>query len=94
MCDLLNAYERRKLVSDNFISGRLDQKSIDIFKPIKRQSLLTFSTKEIKGKQLMADKDNNTLKADRNMFGRLLVIAQTRQLVMREVLQFELGPLP
>ena len=49
MCDLLNAYERGKLASDNFISERLVQKSIGIFKPIKRQSLLTFSTKEIKG---------------------------------------------
>ncbi|CAC5401974.1 unnamed protein product [Mytilus coruscus] len=93
LCDLLNAYEKGKLASENFITERLIQKSTDIFKPIKRQSLLTFSTKEIKGKQLMADK-NNTLKADRNLFGRLLVIAQTRQLDMREVLQFELGPLP
>ncbi|CAC5416826.1 unnamed protein product [Mytilus coruscus] len=96
MCDLLNAYEKGKLASENFITERLTciQKSTDIFKPIKRQSLLTFSTKEIKGKRLMADKNNNTLKADRNLFGRLLVIAQTRQLDMREVLQFELGPLP
>ncbi|CAC5416584.1 unnamed protein product [Mytilus coruscus] len=93
LCDLLNAYEKGKLASENFIIERIIQKSTDIFKPIKRQSLLTFSTKEIKGYQLMADK-NNTLKADRNLFGRLLVIAQTRQLDMQEVLQFELGPLP
>ena len=94
MCDLLNAYEKGKFASEIFITKRLIQKSTDIFKPIKRQSLLTFSTKKIKGKQLMADKNYNTLKADGNLFGRLLVIAQTRQLDMREVLQFELGPLP
>ena len=56
--------------------------------------MLTFSTKLIKSKQLITDKNNNTLKADINLFCRLLLIAQTRQLDMREVLKFELGPLP
>ena len=41
----------------------------------------------------MADKNNKTLKADKNKLCRLVVIAKTRQLVMREVLWFELGPL-
>ena len=79
------------MTSEYVITERLIQKSTDIFKPIKRKSLLTFSTKEIKGKQLTADENNNALKADRNCFGRLLVTAHTRQLDMREVLQFELG---
>ena len=52
MCD---AYKKGKLASYNFISERLVQKSIGIFKPIKRQALLSFSTNEIKGKQLITD---------------------------------------
>jgi len=34
------------------------------------------------------------LKADRDLFARLLVVAQTRDMDLREVLQYSLGPLP
>ena len=64
MCDLLNAYEKGKFSSEIFITERLIQKSTDIFKTLKRKSLLTFLKKEIKGKQLLADKNNKTLRAD------------------------------
>ena len=37
----------------------------------------------------MSDKNNITLEAYTHLFGSLLVIAQTRQLNMREVVQFE-----
>ena len=42
----------------------------------------------------MGDKNSIILKADKNLFGSLHVIAQTRQFDIREVLQFELCPLP
>ena len=34
------------------------------------------------------------MKADRNIFARLTVIAQTRELDMQNVLKYELGPIP
>ena len=34
------------------------------------------------------------VRADRNLFARLLIVAQTRSLYMRDVLCYELGPLP
>ena len=34
------------------------------------------------------------LKADRNIFAGLTVIAQTRELDMQNVLKYELGPIP
>ena len=47
-----------------YITERLIQKSTDIFKTLKRKSLLTFLKKEIKGKQIMADKNNKILRTD------------------------------
>ena len=34
------------------------------------------------------------LKADRSLFGRIIVIGQSRKIDVRELLQYSLGPLP
>ena len=56
--------------------------------PIPKRALKTFS---VKTKVSKADK-NTILKADRHLFARL--IAQSRQLNMRDVLRHELGQIP
>ena len=40
-----------------------------------------------KGKEIV-------LKADRNLFGHIIVVAQTRKLEMKKVLSYPLGPIP
>ena len=45
-------------------------------------------------RSVMGAGKNETLKADRNIFAELTVIAQTRGLDMQNVLRYELGPIP
>ena len=51
----------------------------------------TLKTKKVsrggKGKELV-------LKAERNLFGQMILVAESRQLHMRDVLAHPLGPLP
>jgi hypothetical protein len=64
--------------------------NIPFHDPIPKGALKIFS---VKTKVSKTDK-NTILKADRHLFARLLVIAQSRQLNMRDVLRHELGSIP
>ena len=76
-----------------FMEERLISNNTDFFEPIKRHAIKSFKdlTKtakiNIKGKE-------EILRADRSLFARMAVIAQTREMNMREVLSHPLGPLP
>lgn len=56
-------------------------------------SLQTFAVKNKTVQSTKVEK-NAMIKADRNLFARMLVIAQSRHLNMKEVLEYELGPIP
>jgi hypothetical protein len=58
-----------------------------------RFNLKTFSNLHKKSSVKAADKIV-LLKADRNLFARLLVIAQCRKMDIRQLLYHELGPIP
>ena len=88
--DLLSAKDVGAKAADDFISERLKSSSKGFYDPISKNGLKTFS---VKSKVSKTDR-NAIIKADRHLFARLLVIAQSRQLNMRNVLQFELGPIP
>ena len=60
--------------------------------PLPRQNLKTFKD-AVKTKKIKVNGKEHILKADRKLFGRLTVIAQSRALNMREVLKYPLGPL-
>ena len=64
-------------------------KFFDIFPKIKLNSFSTLKSKEIvqKDKKIM-------LKADKNHFGMMAAISQSRNLDMKEVLSHPLGPIP
>ena len=61
--------------------------------PIKKQKLKTFSSIG-KKKVVKTSTQNAILKADRNLFAQMILIAQTRDLNMAEVLRHPLGPIP
>ena len=88
--DLLLAQEKGNKACIKFIEDRLVSKAEMFHDPLPRMNLQTFS---VKNKHISV-KENARIKADRNLFARLLVIAQSRLLNMREVLEFELGPVP
>ena len=94
--DLIGAYDTGKTAFELFKTERLEK-----IPPLKKfhdtipqQKLRTFSdmnktkrVREASGKEII-------LKADRNLFAHMVIIAQSRKLEMKEVLAHPLGPLP
>ena len=90
--DLMNASKVGEEAFEAFRTRRLENNTVDFFATLKKQKLKTFSdvyTKKVtcKGKEIV-------LKADRNLFGHIIVVAQTRKLEMKKVLSYPLGPIP
>ena len=93
--DLLHAHTVGEEAYQKFKTSRLEKDqsdAVDFYAKMKKQKLKTFSniaTKKVKckGKDII-------LKADRNLFGHMIVIAQGLKLDMREVLSQPLGPIP
>ena len=90
--DLMNASTVGEEAFEAFINRRLENNTVDFFATMKKQKLKTFSdvyTKKVtcKGKEIV-------LKADRNLFGHIIVVAQTQKLEMKKVLSYPLGPIP
>ena len=89
--DLCTAYDKSKEAMTAFIRIRLTTNEIFFHDPIPKLKLATFdsmpvSSVKIGGKDVM-------LKADRDLFARLLVVAQTRDMDLQEVFKYSLGPL-
>ena len=75
-----------------FIRKRLTTTEVAFYDPIPKLKLATFdsmsvSCVKIGGEEVM-------LKADRDLFARLLVVARTRDMDLREAFKYSLGPLP
>jgi len=93
--DLFTAQSIGEKAYQKFKTDRLEKEApdaVDFHATIKKQKLKTFAnvcTKKVqcKGKEVI-------LRADRNLFARMIVIAQGRELDMQEVLSHPLGPLP
>ena len=90
---LLNAHEKGNTAYHHFIDCRLDLvRSLSFFDPLHRLKLKTFGS--LNEKTVNAKGKEVDLTVDRNLFGKLAVIAQSRNLDMKEVLQYEVGPYP
>ena len=77
----------------SFIEKRIESCKEDLFAPIPKMTLNTFSL--MKTKKTCRVKDQNiTIKADRDIFARLLVICGKREVSLRDVLTYSLGPIP
>ena len=91
---LLNAITYGKDAMELFRSERLGAEPIkEFFDPLKKQNLQTFSTLRPK-KVLKVNQKEIVLKADRELFGRMAVIGQSRDIDLKEVFSFPLGPIP
>ena len=94
--DLLNANKRGELAYKDFSQKRIEsspprQKFNDSISKLK---LKTFSDLEKKKKIGKESGKEIILKADRLLFGPMIVIAESRSLSMKDVLSHPLGPLP
>ena len=91
--DLINAEKKGKEAMINFIEKRIESREKDIFSAIPKMKLKTFSSMKAK-KSCRVEDRNITIKADRDIFARLLVIGGKREVSLRDVLTYSLGPIP
>ena len=61
--------------------------------PMKKASLKTFGSAAKKQKSKYSDGRSIILKADRWLFGRMIVMGQSRNLNLKDLMCFPLGPL-
>ena len=91
--DLLAAKEKGTDVLTAFFEDRLLSDSLGFFDPLPKLRLGTFRDAQ---KKTTVSKEGKAviLRTDRNLFARLLVMGQTRQMDLRQLLIHELRPLP
>ena len=89
--DLLNAVDIGEEALLAFIRDRLQSSTIGFFEKIQSKNLATFSSMNKPAKK--QDK-SKVAQVDRALIARMLVVAQSRSMDMRYVLQFSLSPLP
>lgn len=91
--DLENAKSRGESEFTTFCHKRLQKGDMDFFATLKKMKLKTFSSmskavkRKVRGKEV-------TLKADRNLLARLVVIGRFRNIDLQELLSYSLGALP
>ena len=93
--DLLNAHQVGEETYRSFRKDRLEKESpkARFYDKMKKQNLKTFSNINRK-KVGKVQGQQSILKADRILFADMIVIAQSREIPIKEVLAHPLGPLP
>ena len=90
--DLLLAYDKGEEAMTTFIRKRLISTEVPFYDPIPKLKLATFDSVSLSSVKI--GRREVILKADRYLFAHLLVVAQTRDMDLREVFKYFLGPLP
>ena len=91
---LLNSTKRAKDQMDLFITSRLNTNATGFWEPIPSLKVKTFSSITKKVQVKVTNEKLFTVSADRDLFGRLLIAANARSINLREVLSYELSPIP
>ena len=94
-CDLMNAYEIGEKEFQHFKEERLENSppKKKFHDPMKLKKLKTF-TSLTKKKAVTTQGRTMILKADRSLFGRMIISGQSRKIEVKEMLQHSLGPMP
>ena len=77
-----------------FIVERLNTNEVSFWDPIPKLKVKTFSSMTKKVTVKASDDKIATVSADRDLFGRLLIVANARQINLMEVMTYELSPIP
>ncbi len=92
--DLLKAKQVGENSVNETIKNRLLSLNVNLHDPMPKHNLGTFSKLTESKTKSKKDQRIIELKADRNLFARLLVIAKQRNIDLDDVLTYELGPFP
>ena len=91
---LLDATEMGKCSMEDYISTRYNTNEVNFWDPLPKLKINTF-TSAAKKMEVKATNDKIiTLTTDRELFGRLLVVAKERDIDLRQVLSYELSAVP
>ena len=77
----------------DFSEKRIDSNSVGFWEPIPKMNVKTCSSTNKKIQEKSSDK-LVTVNIDRDLFGRLLIVSNTRQICLKDVLTFKLSPVP
>ena len=93
--DLLNTHSIGEQKFMDFYNQRLkpSENRVDFFDRLPLLKIKTFSSM-VKTKSMKVSGQEVIVRADSRLFARMLVVAQTREMDIQEVLRYELGPLP
>ena len=91
--DLLSKQTVVGLAFVKFAAEMLLSNAVGFFEKLPHFNLKTFTTLK-KVNQANRKGRSNLLKADRSIFSRLLITAQSREMDMKNVMKFNLDPLP
>ncbi|KAK3107392.1 hypothetical protein FSP39_013623 [Pinctada imbricata] len=92
--DLLRAHSKGAELMNEFISSRLVEKQVSFHAPIKRVKLKTFDSIAVTKKVKSSQNKTIELKAERNLFGQLVVLAASNQIDLLTTFEYQLGPVP
>ena len=94
--DLTRAYQAGETAFQDFKNNRLEPEKplVKFHDTLKKQKLNTFANVTKAKRATKSKGDDTVLRADRNLFARMIITAESRHLHMQEVLQPSSGPLP
>ena len=77
-----------------FVSKRINTNEVGFWEPMEKMNIKTFASLSKKAKVKSVDEKLVTASVDRNLFGPLLIASRSREINLREVLKYELDPVP
>lgn len=91
---LLNSYNTGTTQMMEFVEQRLNTNKVKFFDAIPNLKIKTFASLAKKKMVKTADEKVLTVGADRDLFGRLVIAARSRDIDLRDVLSYELTTVP
>ena len=92
--DMLTLQEVGRKQHQSFIKERLVTKSTSFHAPIKRNRKQIFASLSKTTSLKTSQKQELKLKAQRNVFGQLLMLSEKHHLDLQKVIEYPLGPVP
>ncbi|KAK3746863.1 hypothetical protein QZH41_000037 [Actinostola sp. cb2023] len=91
---ILNAERLGVQEMKSFLKKRMHTNEVGFWEPVHKMNIKTFASLSKKAKMKSVDEKLVTVRADRNLFGRLLIASKSRDINLREVLKYELTSVP
>ena len=92
--DMKNMYKRGEAAAVSYMKTNILSQKPDIYTPIQKMNLRTFSSMNKKVTSKTKKGEIVALKNSNNLFAKMILIARSRDLDMKDVLRYSLRPFP